>query len=109
MLKKMFIEDIEARIRNLEKTIITNPPHREYLEGQLSAYRYVVAMMAEIEEVRYPEYDKTRRVGLFCERCRLIMYVDQYHVDPIMRKGCLDCGGDLIWITSDRQPEGDGF
>jgi len=108
-LKKMLIKDIEARIRNLEKTIITNPPHREYLEGQLSAYRYVVAMMAEIEEVRYPEYDKTRRVGLFCERCRLIMYVDQCHVDPIMRKGCLDCGGDLIWITSDRQPEGDGF
>jgi len=46
----MFSEDVESRIRNLEKAIVTNPPHREYLEGQLSAYRYVIAMMAEIEE-----------------------------------------------------------
>ena len=44
------IEDIKARIRNLEKAIVTNPPHREYLEGQLSAYRYVIAMMTEIEK-----------------------------------------------------------
>lgn len=49
-LKKMFIEDIKARIRNLEKAIDEDPYHREYLEGQLSAYRYVIAMMAEIEE-----------------------------------------------------------
>jgi len=59
--------------------------------------------------VGYPEYDRNRRVGLFCERCGLIMYVDRYHAHPIMVKRCPDCGGDLIWITSDRQPEGDGF
>jgi len=50
MLKKTFSEDIEVRIRSLENAIDTDPPHREYLEGQLSAYRYVIAMMAEIEE-----------------------------------------------------------
>jgi len=50
MLKKMLIKDIEARIRNLERAIDTDPYHREYLEGQLSAYRYVVAMVVEIEE-----------------------------------------------------------
>ena len=42
--------EIEARIRNLERAIDTDPYHREYLEGQLSAYRYVVAMVVEIEE-----------------------------------------------------------
>ena len=59
--------------------------------------------------MQYPEYDKSMRVGIFCEHCGLVMYVDQYHVDPIMRKGCPDCGGDLIWIRPDQQPEGDGF
>ena len=59
--------------------------------------------------VQYPECDKSMRVGIFCEHCGLVMYVDQYHVDPIMRKGCPDCGGDLIWIRPDQQPEGDGF
>jgi len=59
--------------------------------------------------VRYPEYDKSRRIGLFCENCGLIMYVDRYHAEQIMAKRCPDCGGDLIWILPDQQPEGDGF
>ena len=105
----MFSEDIEARIRSLERAIDEDPYHREYLEGQLSAYRYVIAMMAEIEEVRYPEHDKNRRVGLFCERCGLIMYVNRCHAERISSQNCPDCGGDLIWITPDYQPEGDGF
>ena len=105
----MFNEDIEARIRNLEKAIDEDSYHREYLEGQLSAYRYVIAMMAEIEEVRYPEYDRSRRVGIFCEHCGLIMYVHRYHAEQIMAKGCPDCGGDLVWITPDYQPEGEVF
>jgi len=51
MLEKAFLEDIDARIRNLQKIIDADPPHphKDYFEGQLSAYRYVVAMVAEIE------------------------------------------------------------
>ena len=66
-------------------------------------------MMAEIEKVRYPEYDRSRRVGIFCEHCGLIMYVNRYHAERISSQNCPDCGGDLIWTTPDYQPDGEGF
>jgi len=69
----------------------------------------IVEQLKQTKTERYPQHDKNLRQGIFCERCGLIMYADRYHADPIMRQGCLDCGGDLIWIRPDQQPEGDGF